>query len=500
MTQPPGPRRATSANLVGTVVSALANLGFTVLVTRTVGRHEAGALFTATSLFVVLQITSRLGADTGATYFISRTIALGDRRKARDYLTVLRRPVVTASVIGCAGLVAAAFAWGVRPANDVGAFLLVLALFLPAATFSDVALAASRGFGGMRSTVLLDKLLRPVTQLLLVGLAVAVGAGILLPLAWAIPYAVSMVLAARALRPQLRGLHRDDSDTRDTAREFWRFTAPRALASVAQTLIQRVDIVLVAVIRGPRDAAIYTAATRFVAVVQMLNLAISQPAQPQFAGQLATGDLVAARRLYRKTTAWLVLLGWPLLLLCLVAGHLYLHVFGHGYSGSAAATVVVILAVAMMLAFACGTVDMLLIMGGRTTWNLATTLGALVALVAVDLALIPGHGVVGAAIGWAAAIAVSNLVPLAVVHRALRLHPIGAATLCAAALTAISFAGVPALVFALAGHTTWGWAVVGVAAGGALFVAGCWAARRLLDLPELLAVVPRRRPAVDNLR
>ena len=36
---------------------------------------------------------------------------------------------------------------------------------------------------------------------------------------------------------------------------FWRFTAPRALATLAQITLQRIDIVLVAIMRGPAEAA-----------------------------------------------------------------------------------------------------------------------------------------------------------------------------------------------------------------------------------------------------
>jgi O-antigen/teichoic acid export membrane protein len=489
--------RGTSANLVGTVISAIATLAFTVVVTRSVGRHVAGSLFTATSLFLMLQMTSKLGADTGATYFLSRSVTLDQGGRVRSYLRALLRPVVVATILACIALLVTALVWGVTTSDGVGIFVLVLIPFVPAATATDIALGATRGFGQMRPTVLMDKLLRPVGQLALLGLAIAAGAGVWLPLAWGLPYVLAAILAGRALRMALWTVRAQPGggDGREpeaqTRREFWRFSAPRALASVAQTLIQRLDIVLVAVLRGPRDAAIYTAATRFVAVVQMLNVAISQPLQPRLASRLATHDVGGARELYQRTTSWLVLLGWPLLLFCIVASHLYLRVFGHGYSGSAATTVVVILAASMMLAFLCGTVDVLLIMGGRTGWNLGTTLAALVVLVVLDVVLIPSHGIVGAAIGWAGAIVVSNVVPLVVVFRSLRLQPIGIGTLAAVLTTVVSFGLAPAVVFRIADET-WLWAAVAGAIGATMFVAATWASRRFLDVRELVAVMPRR--------
>ena len=493
--------RGTSANLVGTAASAIANLAFTVVVTRGVGRHEAGELFTATSLFLLLQMTSKLGADTGATYFVSRSVSLDGGSRTRGYLRALIRPVVVATVLACAVLVVLAELWDDSSGNaDTAVFVLALVAFLPAATASDIALAATRGFGDMRPTVLLDKVVRPAGQLLLVAIAVEVGAGLWLPVAWGLPYVVTAVLAGRAIgvavsahRPARRAA---PPTTRDAGsgltREFWRFSGPRALASVAQTVMQRLDIVLVALMRGPRDAAVYTAATRFLTVAQMVNLAISQPLQPRLSGLLARGDLAGAKDVYQRTTGWLVLLAWPILLWCAVSGSLYLRVFGRGYSTSAAVAVVVILALTMSAAFLCGTVDMLLIMAGRTTWNLANTVAALVVLVVLDVLLIPGLGIVGAAVGWAAAIAVNNLAPLYQVHRSLGLHPFGRGTLAAAAVGGLSFGVLPEVVLRL-GHDSWSALGVGTLLGAALFLAGLWWARDALALRELMVALPRGR-------
>jgi O-antigen/teichoic acid export membrane protein len=497
--------RGTSANLAGTAVSAVANLAFTVVVTRGVGRHEAGELFTATSLFLLLQMTSKLGADTGATYFVSRSLSLDSGASVRGYLAALLRPVVVATVVAAAALAGIAAWWRGTGSNaETALFVLCLVVFVPVANLSDIALAATRGFGDMRATVKYDKLLRPVGQLALVGVAVVVGAGVWLPLAWGLPYAASGALAARALRRRSGRLAAERSaaergdDGRGTDRrltgEFWRFAGPRALASAAQTVMQRLDIVLVAVMRGPLDAAVYTAATRFLTVAQMVNLAISQPLQPRLSGLLAVGDTRGAREVYQRTTGWLVLLSWPLLLICAVAATWYLRVFGSGYASSAAVAVVVVLAVTMLLASLCGTVDMLLIMAGRTRWNLANTTVALVVLVVLDVALIPTIGIVGAAIGWAAAIAVNNLAPLAQVHHVLRLHPFGRATGIAAVVAGVAFGVVPAVA---TGFVSSGWPtlLVALGVGCVLFAGGTWRWRRVLAVDELLGSLPggRRR-------
>src|SRR6266496_1821887 len=120
----------------------------------------------------------------------------------------------------------------------------------------------------MRPTVLLDRVLRSALQVLLVagaGLA-ALWTSASLPffaLAWAAPYLPVTVLAAYALRKVYRAGRPPGPDRAGRAerralrRAFWRFTGPRALASVAQLALQRVDVLLVAALGGLVPAAVY---------------------------------------------------------------------------------------------------------------------------------------------------------------------------------------------------------------------------------------------------
>src|SRR5262249_58228362 len=112
--------------------------------------------------------------------------------------------------------------------------------------------------------------------------------------------------------------------------------------------LRRMDVVLAATIRGPAAAAVYTAATRFLVVGQLGNMAISMAAQPRFTELFALCDRRSANVVYQVTTAWLVLLTWPLYLLAIVYGPEVLSVFCHFYR--AGADVILILGVTLLLA------------------------------------------------------------------------------------------------------------------------------------------------------
>jgi O-antigen/teichoic acid export membrane protein len=325
----------------------------------------------------------------------------------------------------------------------------------------------------MRPTVSYDRILRPALQLAGLAAVAAIGApAAAFALAWALPYVPTLLLAWRTL-PASRG------GSGFPVREFWTYSATRGVAGIAQLALQRVDIVLVGALAGLPAAALYAVAGRFVVLGQFVNQAISQAIQPRLAESLSTSDTAAAKAYYQQGTAWLVLATWPLYLLVGGYAPVYLALFGPDYA--AAAPVTALLAAAMLVATACGMVDMVLAMGGKTSWNLGNTVAALAVTVVADLTLIPRWGATGAAVGLAAAVLTNNLVPLAQIRYALRLHPFGRGT-CVAAGLAVACFGVPAAVC----RTDRPEVFAAVATAGAVaYAAGALVLRRPLGLDNL---------------
>jgi O-antigen/teichoic acid export membrane protein len=488
-------------NLAGALVSGCASLGLTLTVTHSFSRPIAGAFFVAMSLFLIVEAVANLGAYNGAIYFIARFRALRAERRIPAIMRAAIVPVLVSSAIGATAVAVfarplAALLLDGRTAREVSqaavaAQLRVLAIALPFAALTDTLLGAARGYHKMRPTVLIDRIGRSGLQLLGVLAAAFASSAVLLAPAWAIPYAGASVVAAFWLRRIMKTdrhlvslrdgedragrRHQPDPASGDSrhgapdARGFWRFTGPRALASVAQIVIQRLDIVLVGVMTGPGNAAIYTAATRFLVGGQLANAAISMAAQPQLTRLFAVGDLTGAKSVYQATTTWLILATWPIYLLAAIFGPGVLAIFGHSYQAGRA--VMAILALTMLLATACGQVDTVLVTFGRSSWSLVNGLLAMVANIGLDLALIPEFGITGAAIGWAAAIAISNLVPLVQVSIAARVHPFGPGTATACLLTTVSFAVIPLAARSLGGDSGL-LAVASVLTGGAIMAAG----------------------------
>ena len=534
----PGPRlkdvaRGSALNLIGALVAAVTTLVLTVVITREYSKPVAGAFFTAISLFLIVENAAGLGAWVGLVNFIARLRRLGHEDRVSAILRAAVIPVVVISLACTAGMLLFAEPLarlllsgnlgkdGAAPGTVADA-LRALALALPFAALADTLLGAARGYRAMKPTVVVDKIGRYTAQLLGVTIAVAAGSVALLAPLWALPYLPAAALGWYWLR-RVRRDHRPGAGTAGgpgmngggpgmngasgstvaaggavarpgnavsvgagvgsaTSRGFWRFTGPRAVANLAQITIQRIDIVLVAIILGPVEAAIYTAATRFLVAGQFANSALSQAAQPRFAELFAVDDRRGANVVYRATTAWLVVLTWPLYLLAVIYGPEILSIFGHSYR--AGDMVMVILGLTMLVATACGQVDMVLITTGRSSWSLANGLMAVFVNVGLDLLLIPRYGITGAAIGWAVAIIITNLVPLAQLAVSKRLNPFGRGTFIAIGLSVVSFAVIPLAVRAAAGPGAVA-SLSAVGAGCLVQAAGLWRFRDSLRLEAL---------------
>jgi O-antigen/teichoic acid export membrane protein len=478
--------RGGGANLFGAGITTIANLLLSVVVARAMSQADAGIFFSITSLILLLSTVGRVGTGGGAIYFLPRLRLLGSPQEVAECLRLSVRPtLVVSSVLGL-GLV------GLAPliaehvlgntGSDVVLVLRLCGLALPFAALGDVLQSITRGFGRMRTTVVIERIGRPLAQLVLVLLAAPTHDVLLLVLAWTVPYLPATLLSwlpARRLAAANRTRRSDAAPSGFTTREYWKFTGPRALISLTQVGLQRADVLLVVSILGPVPAALYSAATRFLVVGQLGNQAISVALQPRLSAALARRDLDEAGLLYRTTTGWLVLTTWPLYLLVGAFPAGLLSIFGHRYAG--ATDVVVVLCGAMLVATASGQVDTVLMMAGKSTWNLAKAVLALVVQVGVDLVLIPQIGILGAAIGWAVSILVANLVPLAQLLVATGLHPVGRSSVTAVVLCTVTVLP-PAVLARLIGGDRLVPALIASVVAGLLWLGAMGRFRRVLVL------------------
>ncbi|MCU0264565.1 MAG: oligosaccharide flippase family protein [Actinomycetia bacterium] len=493
--------RSGGLSVVGAGVSAVSGVALVAIVTNGYPKNDAGMFFATTALFLIAASIVQLGTEVGLVRFLPAQIATG---RVRDVLPTLRLAVlpvaalsVTAAVAGfaiapqVAGLVA-----GEANAEAVSDQLRALAVLLPVGAVYHLALAGTRGFRTMRPTVLVDAFGLNLVQLAGVAAVSALGIGVLgLVLAWSVPYLLGLAAAALWLLLLLRRLRRTAGArgaapprSPGLAADFWRYTTPRAVTNVLQTMLKRSDIVLVAALRSPAEAALYTAATRFVVFGQLAVQALQQALGPQLSALFARDEHDEAQTVYQTVTAWSMSLAWPIYLACAVFAPQLLGFFGAGYAD--AAVVVVVLSLAMLFATGAGSVDTVLLMSGRSMLSLVNVSAALAVNIGLNLVLIPRLGIAGAAYSWALAIVLRNLLPLLEVRYLLRMSPLGSGTVWVGASALLCLGVLPGALALLGAPLAATVAAFGV--GLVVYLGLLWAGRERIELAAFRGTLLRR--------
>jgi O-antigen/teichoic acid export membrane protein len=315
-------------------------------------------------------------------------------------------------------------------ADRVATYIRVLAAFLPVSAAYTVSIAATRGFGTMLPNALVDRIGRAVLQLAGVGAVVIAGGGAFgVALGWGVPillaFAVALVWLVRLITKVENTPGERAAPTSAAAlwSEFWKFTAPRGLTGVFQVTILWIGTLLVGSLIDAAHASVYTASTRYLTAGSIVNYAIITAIAPKLSELLSGGENRRARDVYQVATCWLMTLAWPLYFTLAIFAPLLLKVFKPEYVSGASSLEV--LAVAMLVATAIGPVDIVLLMGGRSMWNLFNVIVALGLNLALSFLLVPRIGIAGAACAWAASILFNNIAPLAEIRAFLKLHPFG---------------------------------------------------------------------------
>ncbi len=402
-------RGALGALAVNVAGAGLA-FGLHVLLSRMAGLQGYGVYVYAFTWVSVLALGARLGLDTGLVRFLP---ALGVKQDWPRMKGLLRQStrVSLAAAITLSGLAALGIGWfGSGLQADLRQTIWVGCLLLPVLVLTHLRQAALRGFLRGSYAEMPDRVLRPLVMastLLVVWIILdrKVGAASAMAVhlaALTAALVVAHLWLVRALPSPVQEAH-PSYETRS-----WLATSlPLVMVSASHLILGQVDILMLDSWIGPAEAGIYAVATRISAFVAFALVAINTIAAPMIS-QLYTAQRMTALQ-YMLTLTARANLAFALVVtaVLLAVGDWILALFGTDFARGHGALVILI--GGQLFNALAGPVGILLTMAGRERQAARIMVLGVAVNIALNTALIPPWGLVGAATATATTMVLWNL-------------------------------------------------------------------------------------------
>jgi O-antigen/teichoic acid export membrane protein len=427
----------TAQNVVGLAIGAVATFAAQVIMTNRLGDDRYGVVTLTTQFAFIAAAATRFGMDVANVRLVA--ILVGRDESARGRGLVRRSMLIATSV----SLPFAVLAWFLSPwlaetfsgipATAVGAFRAA-AITVPFAALAFTSMGATRGLKIMRYTLYAQWIAQPIGWILLTLLfwnlaRVSAGAA---SLAFGASWALALGIALWGWDREKRRFPQTitgEGIAEERTGALMRFGALRAPATLFSQLIFWTDLFVLSLLwssRGAEGAAVvgvYGAVLRAGQSLFLFLTSVSLTFSPFVADLHHRGERDRLDHLYKQVTRWTLAATIPVLLvLALLPGEV-LRIFGRDFVAGAPALRILI--IGMIVPVMVGTVGFILIMAGRTGWDLVVYVGAFAIDVGLALLLAgpSALGMRGAAIAQATTLTFSALARLFLVRRFLRIWP-----------------------------------------------------------------------------
>jgi O-antigen/teichoic acid export membrane protein len=243
-------------------------------------------------------------------------------------------------------------------------------------------------------------------------------------------YAVSWLLSALAAwflwRREANRLGSEPVGSEETT-ALIRYGAPRAPAALMSQALFWVDYFVAAGFQSSgkittAELGVYSASVRVALAMVLFLTAVSYVFSPFVADLHARGERERLDDLFKSITRWTVAGTIPILLLMLVAPEPILRLFG-GAAFTEGTVPLRILVIGQAVNVSVGAAGFVLIMAGRTGWDLLVYGLSFLLDTVLSFVLISAFGIEGAAAAQAITIACSNALRLWLVHRFVGIAP-----------------------------------------------------------------------------
>ena len=414
----------TSQNVIGIAIAAIATLVVQLLISNTLGTKAFGVVTVITQAAFVVSFATRAGMDMAVLRDVAVEVGVG--RWDRIRTPVARASAIAALVSTLVGLAAYLGADAIRSLFSIpevlGEWVVgSAAVGLPFLAVANVWLSATRGLKIMRYTLYVFWAGQPVLWVVLM-----LGGWTFSETTWmsVLAYSLSWVVASGAAlyfwRRESQGWDPAPMEAGAMSR-LMRYAGPRAPAALFSQLLFWTDLFVLTRYVDAGEYGVYSAALRAGQVIVLFLTSVSLMFSPYVADLHNRGETARLDKLFKTLTRWTIAATMPLFLVLAIAPDAALRLFGPGFSGGETALLIVL--AGQFINIATGSVGFVLIMVGRTGWDLVVYAASLALNLSLAFWLCPRYGMEGAAIANAVTFALSKWARLALVRRFVGIQP-----------------------------------------------------------------------------
>ena len=427
----------TGQNVLGLAIGAIATFAAQVIMTNRLGDRSYGIVTVTTQFAFVAAAATRFGMDVANVRLVAILVGKGSVTHTDG---LVRRSVGIAAAVSVPFAIATWFAspWLARtftgaPGTALPAFRAAAAT-IPLAALAFTYLGATRGLKIMRYTLFSQWIAQPIGWIVFTLAFWAAASATAGAASWAFgaSWALALGIAWWGWEKERRRSPRDltgEAIPEEHLGALIRFGALRAPATLFSQLIFWTDLFVLSILMSGKGAAgasavgVYSAVLRAGQSLFLFLTSVSLTFSPFVADLHHRGERDRLDALYRQVTRWTLAATIPVLLVLAILPGPVLRIFGSDFvEGDAALRILI---VGMIVPVMVGTVGFILIMAGRTGWDLLVYVAAFAIDIGLALALARPEvlGIRGAAIAQAATLTFSALARLFLVRRFLGIWP-----------------------------------------------------------------------------
>lgn len=393
-----------------------------ILMARAMGADQYGLFSLADTAFYVVVGLAMLGLPLALIRYIPVFVNRRDEKAIFGTLQVgIGLPFII-SILAGIGLWFAAERVAVMVFNEprLEPVLLVVAVALPFGALISATSAALRGFNQIKYGVIGEDIFLSFIKLILVIGLVFTGLNAVKSMtAHAIGTAVTCILLFFFLH-KLFPLNRPWRSAHYNSKELVKFSIPLYGSDLLSLLGGNLQTLLLGMFNTVASVGIFTVATRVNLIGTMIYSSFNTSAEPIVSELHSKEEYQQLGHFYQSVTKWTFSSNLPLFLIILLFPKLILSIFGEDFTTGSLA--LIILSGGSLIDAGTGINAAVITMTGKSWLNIINTVIWLTLQLALSFLLIPGWGVVGAAIavaGSRAAINVARTLEVFILYRLL---------------------------------------------------------------------------------